>query len=350
MYILSFLKNKKHIISKRNFLDDYSNISSKKIDMTMSGKYLGKYPELDIDLNDLDKYPLKYYIDELKQTIRKKYNIKNEIIIGNGSNGILMNLVKIYLKKGDNLVTPYYTFNQLEYAATSLNAKTKRVFMDEDNINFDNIIKNIDKKTKLIYICNPNNPTGKYIDVKKLIELSKRVKNIKIIIDESTIEFSNKKSILDYSLPKNIIVVRTFSKAFGIANLRVGYMICNKDVYKKYKENVTNNEVSSINCKIAIKLLKSNLYKENVKLVLNERNYLKKELNKIGIETYDSDSNILLTKTCFSKKELDLLEKTEISIVPVKDIKNNIHIRIAVQDSKTNKEFINAIKKLNKRM
>ena len=349
MSILYFCK-KKYKLSNRNYLDDYSNTISKRIDMTMSGKYLSKYPLLNIDFSDLDKYPLKYYINEFENTIRKKYKINNEIVIGSGTNGILQNLVKIYVSNGDNLVTPFYTFNQLEYACSSLKAVTRRVYMDSEYINFDNIIKSIDKKTKLVYICNPNNPTGIYIDSSKLMELSKRIKkinrNTKLIIDESTIEFSKKKSLLDYTLPNNVIVVRTLSKAYGIANLRVGYMVCNNDVYKKYQENTTINEVSSIICKIAINIIKSNFYKDNVKLVLKEREYLKRELSNMGIETYKSDSNILLTKNTFTNKELKLIEDNEISIVKVKDIYNKVHIRIAVQDTNTNREFISILKKI----
>lgn len=349
MFIQSFCKNN-YKLSNRNYLDDYSNIITKEIDMTMSGRYLTEYPKLDIDLKELDKYPLNTYAEELKKVIAEKNNIKNDIIIGSGANGILQNLAKLYLGKGENLIVPFYTFNQLEYAATTLKAHTKRVYMNEEKINFTNIIKSIDQKTKLIYICNPNNPTGVYIESYKLLEFSKIVKkinkNVKLIIDESTIEFTNKESILDYKLPRNMIVVRTLSKAYGAANLRVGYMVCNNDVYKEYVKNTTTNELSSIICKLAINILKSNLYKENVKLVLRQRDFLQNELKNIGIETYNSNSNILLTKTTFTKSEIDNIEKNNISVVKVKDKNDRIHIRIAIQDEYTNKAFINKLKKI----
>lgn len=350
MFIRSFLKNKKYIISKRNYLDDYSNNISKKIDMTMSGKYLGKYPDININSLEFDKYPISKDINVLVNTIKNKYSIKNEIIIGNGSNGILQNLIKIYVGEKDNLVTPYYTFNQAEYAVTSQKGYTKRVLMDEENINLDNIIDSIDKKTKLVYICNPNNPTGIYVSSKELLCLSEKIykknKNIKLIIDESSIEFTKEKSLLDYKLPSNIIVLRTFSKAYGIANLRIGYMVCHRNIYNKYIKNTTNNEISSVVSNIANTIIKTDLYKENIDLIIKERELMIGRLNELGIKCYKSNSNIIMTKTTFSKKEIEIIEDNDISLVNVLDINNKIHLRIAIQDEKTNREFISILKKI----
>ena len=349
MCIHCYSKNN-YIISTRNFLDDYSYVISRKIDMTMSGKYLGKYPLIDMNLEILDQYPKEEDIQKLENIIRKKNNIKNQIIIGNGSNGILQNLVKIYVKKNDNLLTPFYSFNQVEYAATSLGATTKRILMDEEKINFNRILNSIDKRTKLIYICNPNNPTGIYVDPSNIINLSNKVskinKNIKIVVDESAIEFTNQPSITNYKLPSNIIVVRTLSKAYGIANLRIGYMICNDKEAETYKENVTNHEVSSMLCQIAIQVIESNLYKDNVKLIIKEREKIRQSLKKIGIETYPSNSNVLLTKNYFTPEEISLIEDNDISVVKVIDENNKIHIRLAIQEHKTNDSFITQIKKI----
>ena len=350
MFIRSFLKNKKYIISKRNYLDDYSNSISKRIDMTMSGKYLGEYPSIDININNIDKYPICKDINKLKETIRKKFNIKNEIIIGNGSNGILQNLIKIYIENGNNIVTPFYSFNQAEYATTSQKGYTKRVLTDEENINLDNIISSIDKNTKLVYICNPNNPTGIYLNSKELLKLSEKIykknKHIKLIIDESSIEFSKNKSVLDYNIPSNVVVLRTFSKAYGIANLRIGYMVCHKNLYNKYIKNNTNNEISSIVTNIANNIINSEFYKDNIELIIKERDLMINRLNELGIKSYKSDSNIIMTKTTFTQKQIDLIEENNISIVKVLDINNKIHLRIAIQDVKTNKKFIDILKNI----
>ena len=341
------LKSKSYIESARNYLDDYSNIVSKDIDMTMSGRYIGSYPTFDIDVSVFDRYPSHSIVKQLENEIKKKYFLDNEVVIGSGANGILQNLIKIFFVNGGNLVTPFYTFNQAEYAVTSFNGITRRVFMDNENINFDKLIDSIDNDTKMIYICNPNNPTGIYVDSEILLQnISKIDSTIPVVIDESSIEFSLKSSLLEYKLPTNVIVLRTFSKAFGLASLRVGYMCCSKDIYKMYKEKITVNEVSGLSCSIVLQALRSNNYMDNVRKVIFERLYLVENLKKIGIMTFESDSNILLTSTIINKDNLKRLLDCNVSVVLVEDINNDTRIRIAVQDREANKKFIDIMSEI----
>ena len=237
MFTQLFLKNKDYIISNRDYTFDYSNGLTRKIDMTLSGKYLSNY-NMKIDTTILDRYPSKHDINKLINEIKKQENINREIIIGNGANGILQNIIKmIFIDKG-NLVTPFYTFDEAEFAVTSLNGYTKRVYLDKYRIDFNKLYKSIDCKTRMIYICNPNNPTGICIESKEIIEFSKKIKN-PVIVDESGIEFTNKKSILDYNdLPNNLLVIRSFSKAYGIANLRIGYLVCTKEFKELYMKKI----------------------------------------------------------------------------------------------------------------
>ena len=344
MSIHSCLKNKKYVISKRDYTDDYSNTPSKKYDMTMSGKYIGKYPKLELSTDNFDKYPSHYEVNKLTKEIKIRMKTNKEVVIGSGSNGILQNLIKLFFSNGGNLVTPYYTFNQAEYAVTALNGYTKRVVMDEENISFSNILKSIDKNTKMVYICNPNNPTGIYYDSKTMLQELKKINNkIPIVIDESSIEFTKNNSLLEYNLPPNIIVLRTFSKAYGLANLRIGYMICNKTIKKLYEEKITVNEVSGLSCEIAYKVLKETYYLDNIKYIIKERNRIIKELKKINIECYDTKSNTIMTKTTFEEKVYKYLCKKDISVVKVFDFNNKLHFRIAIQEKKVNDIFIKTI-------
>ena len=250
MYTQYYLKND-YIESQRTFLDDYANIESKEIDMTLSGMYLNKYPNFDINPHTFCSYPSKYEAIDLIELIKERNKITCDVVIGPGSNGILQNLIKIFLKQGDNLVTPFYTFNQAEYATTVLGCITRRVKCDDYKINFNSLKNSIDNNTKIVYICNPNNPTGIYSSADEIISFVKEVKPI-VIVDESSIDFTNKKSILKYeNLPDNLIVLRSFSKAYGLANLRVGYMVCSSDIKNYYIENTTINEFSGLSITIA---------------------------------------------------------------------------------------------------
>lgn len=348
MCIQSDLENKIYEISKRDFQDDYANYKSQKIDMTLSGKYLYKYPKFTTSYSKFSEYPTHKEVDSLTKTIIKTQNItKKEVIVGTGANGILQNIVKILFKQGGNLVTPFLTFNQPEYAVTSMGGYTKRVHMKNNvEINIENIIKSVDAETRMIYICNPNNPTGILMDNKDIIKIANKTEKY-VVVDESAIEFSQENSILsEEELPDNIIIVRSLSKAYGIANLRVGYMICSQMFKELYVKNITVNEISGISCQYARKVLESNNYKKNVKIIKSQLEKIKNQLEKIGLEFYESKSNILFTKTKLDNDILEKLYKNDISVVSTYDENKMLHIRIAIQDKKTNDIFVKKLKEM----
>ncbi len=348
MSIQSYFKNNYYVESKRNYLDDYSNVVSKEIDMTLSGRYLSHYPILKFNYSKLDRYPLHIHINRLKNEIKKVYNIIDDrsVVLGAGSNGILQNVVKTLFKPGDNLVTPYLTFDQAEFAVTSLGGTTKRCYMNKYDISLDNIASSIDSKTKLIYICNPNNPTGKILSNDEIIDFAKMNKDIDIIIDESNIEFSSQKSLLTKEYPSNIIVLKSFSKAYGLANLRIGYMICGNDFAAEYQKRTTVNEFSGVSCEVALQVFKSKVYLKNVRSVKRQIKFINTNLNKYGIKVISSNSNTLLTETTFTEKVYEELSNNNVSVVPIIDQDDLLHFRIAIQDSKTNKKFIKKIKEV----
>ncbi len=339
-------KNKNFIISKRDFLSDYSLVESKRIDMTLSGKYLSNYCNFILNVDEIDDYPFHKNINELKDMIKQKFDTDQSIIIGNGVNGLIQNIIKIFFRDSGNLVTPYYTFNQAEFGVTSFKGYTKRVFCNNYEVDLEKIEKSIDKKTKMVYICNPNNPTGLYIDSSKLLDFVKKVK-IPVVIDESGIEFTGQNSVLDYTeFPSNLIVLRSFSKAYGLANLRIGFLVCSSEFNDIYSRNITINEFSGISCDVAKKVLNSSNVKDNVNAIINERKQIEMELTSAGLELLDSCSNIIMTRTIFPSNFIDVLRQNDVSVVPVIDENGGLHFRMAVQDHETNQEFVKVLKKV----
>ena len=350
MFIQFLSKNSNYVISKRNFLSDYSRIESKKIDMTLSGKFLSSYCKLKINPKEFDKYPSHDEINKLEQEIKNHRNIQREIILGAGANGILQNLIKLFFVKKGNLVTPFYTFNQVEFGVTSFDGKTYRVFTDDYKINFIKMKKAINKKTRMVYICNPNNPTGLYENCENIINFAKSI-NVPVVVDESGIEFTNKKSLLSYkNIPNNLLIVRSFSKAYGIANFRLGYLVCNSKLKQRYLENITTNEFSGLSCIVANELLKNGKKNiiNNIKAISKEKKIIVKKLEKIGIKCISNDSNTIMTESVFKNEFLKLLEQNDVSVVPVYDENNKLHIRIAIQDEITNKKFLDILLKIMK--
>ena len=306
--------------------------------MMISGKFIVPFPKLNNEV-EYDRFLDNSEVEKLIELIKKKYKIKKEVILGAGCNGLLQNVMKLLMHTGGNLVTPFYSFGEAEYACTSYGGFTKRVFCKDYRIDFKELEKAIDKDTKCVYICNPNNPTGIYEDVDLIIDFSKRIK-VPVIIDESCIEFSLKKSVLDEDYPDNIIVLRSFSKAYGLANLRIGFLVCSNEFKNYYHKNITINEVSGLAIISAIDMINKKDVMKNIKKVVTEREKLRRELKLLGIECTDSSSNILFTKTIFPLKD-------NISVLEVFDENDKEHYRIAIQEEDINNKFINELKKHN---
>lgn len=336
----------------RTFLNDYSfnKNSVCNIDMVLSGKYLDDR-KLTINLDDIeiDEYPSNDKINELKELIAKLNNkSKENFIIGAASNGIIQNLVKLFFSKGGTLLTSEYSFAQPEYAVLRIGGKVKKVSTDNDfRINFDNILNNIDDDTKAIFLCNPNNPTGYYYEPATIINFAKKI-TIPIIVSEAAIEFTEKESLLNYDLPENIIVTRTFSKAYGLAGLRVGYAFLSGKYLELYTKSITRFEVSLLSIILAIDMMKNNSINQNIKLVLKERKYLQENMNVIGIDTLTSDSNAFMTKYMYHKDFFELLNDKGIAVAKIDSKYNDyFYFRVAVQKPNVNKHFIEKLKRID---
>ena len=176
----------------------------------------------------IDKYPdSKCKI--LRKQISKTYKCNlDKVICGAGSDEIIQMLCQLFLTKNDEVVLPEYSF--LMYRIYSKIVGAKVVFAKEENfkISVKNIISKITNKTKMVFIANPNNPTGTYLSIKEVKTLRKKLnKNILLVIDDAYFEYMKKKdyqSGLDiFKNAKNVFILRTFSKIYGLASLRVGW-------------------------------------------------------------------------------------------------------------------------------
>lgn len=337
---------------KRKFEEDYSLIGKKTIDMTLSGSFLSKR-NIVISKKCLQylisHYPLVKFETKLKENLISFYNIKNNnIILGNGCNGIIQNLFRILFINGGNLITTFYTFEQAEYLVNSIGGKTISIKHNDDFfVNFDFIKKNINKDTKAVYLCNPNNFTGLYENIEKIIDLSYYARNIPIIIDESSMLLSGKKSLLELkTLPDNLIILNSLSKTFGLSGLRVGFGVFPDKYYTKYKNNTTINEISNLSLYIANKCFNNKIINNNIEKINIERNFLFTSLNNLNFNIINSCTNVLMTKDIFSNNFFNKLNKNNISIIKVKDYLGNYRFRIAVQNHITNSKFINKIKEI----
>ena len=187
-----------------------------------------------------DKLDLKKYPDgnseNLKKTISKTFNLdQSQIIIGAGSDEIISLICQSFLSENDEVIVAEQSF--LMYRIYSqLNGAIVKYAKNVDNkFSVDETLKLVSKKTKIVFIANPNNPTGTYISDKEMIKLRKNLpENILLMVDDAYAEYVTKKDyksgleIFKNSL--NTIVCRTFSKIYGLANLRIGWGFGSKDI------------------------------------------------------------------------------------------------------------------------
>lgn len=338
-------------MKEKKFSDDYSYSKDNKcnIDMVLSGKYLDER-NLTIDINSIqiDEYPSEERIEYLKGLLASKYDKnKDNIILGAASNGILQNLVKLFFKNGGTLLVSEFSFAQPEYAVLRIGGNIKRVKTHDYVIDFENFINEIKEDTKAVFLCNPNNPTGYYYDPLDIIGFAKKV-DIPVIVSEAAIEFSKGKSLLNYELPENIILTRTFSKAYGLAGLRIGYSYLSGKYLDLYKKSITRFEVSSLSVEVAIKMLEDYTIDKNVDMIIKEREYLQTELDMIGIETLKSNSNAFMSKHEYSNNFFELLKEYGITVAKIKiDSDDYFYFRVAVQKEEINKLFINTLKQID---
>ena len=213
----------------------------------------------------ISKYPDSKAID-LRKLISSKFKCDfNKIICGSGSDEVIQMICQLFLKSGDEVIVPQYSFLMYRIYASIVGAKI--VFSKEKNfkVSVENIIKKINKKTKIVFIANPNNPTGTYLEKKELINLRKKLNNkILLVVDDAYDEYMKDKNYSSglniFKNKKNVFILRTFSKIYGLASLRVSWGYGDRkiiDALNMIKPPFNVNKIAQL---CAIECLKDNKF------------------------------------------------------------------------------------------
>ncbi len=250
----------------------------------------------------LNRYPDPYQSD-LKSAISKFKSIPAEnIFLGNGSDEIIDLCFRIFCNPGtDKVLTFTPTYGMYEVSASVNDTEIIRIPLNSnfqiDTEKADTLFS--DSNLKMIFICSPNNPTGNCMDHADIEYLIKKFRGI-VIIDEAYIDFTDKPSFSNMvNRYPNLIVMQTFSKAFGLAAVRVGMAFANHDIIKYFNKMKPPYNISTINQKAALmKLAKSDDSKRKIELIKKEKRRLIPVLEKMKIteKVYPSDANFLLVK------------------------------------------------------
>lgn len=292
---------------------------------------------------DPDQTKLKDRLSEIK-----KVNSKN-IFLGNGSDEVIDLAFRIFCEPYQDKAltfTPTYgmyevsaNINAVELIKLPLNAefqidtKTIEPFFSDENL-------------KLIFICSPNNPSGNTIktdDIKYILENFQGI----VIVDEAYVDFSDHDSFIKQlkNYP-NLIISQTLSKAWGLAGLRLGIAVMNEEILSYYKKVKSPYNISSINQKVALLVLKDQgEFQKNVDIILEQKSKLIKGLQTLKIvqKIYPSDANFILVEVDNANDVYSELISKQI-VIRNRDsvVKNCIRITVGTQDE--NAKLLNALK------
>lgn len=236
---------------------------------------------------------------EAREAIAEHFGIQaSETVLGNGSDESLDILTKVFIDPGCETIILEPTFSVYRFYTVLLNGKPRSVLLNKDfTPNVDAVLKAVTKKTRIIILCSPNNPTGNQYpkeDVKRIVEESGCI----VAVDEAYVDFA------DYTLIKwineydNLIVLRSFSKSFGIAGLRIGFAATNSTLADTLRKTVVPYNVNKLAQKMVPILIKNWDYlSEKISEIKKEREFLYGQLNKNeNLKPYPSQTNFLLVR------------------------------------------------------
>lgn len=250
--------------------------------------------------NSINRYPDPQQKD-LKEILATKNNIsRDNILLGNGSDEVLDLLFRAFCEPNqDNVITLPPTYGMYSVLANLNAIQNKEVLLTSDfQPNVDKIFEAIDQKTKIIFLCSPNNPTGNSFSGDAVIKLLSKFKGL-VVIDEAYIDFSEEESWLSIleDFP-NLVITQTLSKAFAMAGLRIGILYASKEIIKILNRIKPPYNINVLSQETAIKKLQQSTVPYQVKRTIIERKKLKKELQKCSFvsKVYPSKANFILFK------------------------------------------------------
>jgi histidinol-phosphate aminotransferase len=219
-------------LSKFKKIDNPMKLSANESALGPSPKAIKAFEESE---SKISKYP-ESDSNTLRNAISKKFNIEfNRIICGTGSDQIFDLTCKLFLETGDEVIVSEFGFIMHRIYASISGAKVLLAKEENYKASVDKILKKVTDKTKIVFIANPNNPTGTYLSKNEMLNLREKLRsNILLVVDDAYFEFMKKddfNSGLDlFKNSENVLITRTFSKIYGLAGLRLGWGYSSKEI------------------------------------------------------------------------------------------------------------------------
>ena len=310
------------------------------------------------DKDKIFKYP-ESDSNSLREIISKKYNIDTDrIICGSGSDQIFDLTCHLFLKPKDEVIVSEFGFIMHRIYASLYNAKVILAKEKNFKVSVKEILKKVTKKTKIVFIANPNNPTGTYLSKTEMLNLRKNLrKNILLVVDDAYFEFLNEPDFFSglnlFKEYHNVLITRTFSKIYGLAGLRLGWGYSSKKIIQAMYEIKPPFNVNRAALAAGKEAIKDNEWTEKA---IEHNNIWSKKifsiLQEYKIKTNQPSTNFFLmnfddTKVS-SKKVFQSLGNKGIILRDMKQYKIANTLRLTIGDKKANEYFIKSISKILK--
>lgn len=309
-----------------------------------------------LDANENPFGTLNRYPDPQQKAIKEKLSaIKNvetnQIFVGNGSDEVIDLAFRIFCEPGkDKVLTFSPTYGMYDVSANINNIELiKQPLINDFQINLNQLQPYLDfEDVKIIFICSPNNPTANNLNPDDLKYILENFNGI-VIVDEAYIDFSSQASFIkNINTYNNLIVSQTFSKAWGLAGVRVGVAYASETIINLYNRVKPPYNVSTLNQEAVLNRLNNlELVKANIDTILLERTKLKEALNKLSIvkKIYPTDANFLLIEVDNANKTYQYLIDKKV-IVRNRNTQVDNCIRITVGTPEENKILIDTLKSI----
>lgn len=303
-------------------------------------------------LKDLNRYPDGggFY---LKRALSKKWGLRmSNILLGNGSNEIIEMIAKTFLLPGQEAVMAHPAF--IIYQLSVLGVDGKRIIVPLKDFTHDLIAmaERITDKTKLIFIANPNNPTGTMNTESEMGEFMRRVPSrVIVVVDEAYFEYVTRRDYpktIDYlKKGKNIIILRSFSKIYGLAGLRVGYAMAKEGLINEINRVRQPFNTNSLAQLAAVTALKDKEHiRKNCRLNSEGKRYLCKQLTEMDIEYIPSETNFILINVGNGNKVYKKLLRKGVIVRPMGGYSLPEYIRVTIGLHGENRRFIKELKEI----
>jgi histidinol-phosphate aminotransferase len=299
--------------------------------------------------NSLNRYPdgSGYY---LTKALSEKLSVREEeLILGNGSNELLDIAVRTFLQPGDEAVMAHPSFVVYSMSVQAQGGTPVRIPLKEYTHDLDAMANAVTPKTKIVFIANPNNPTGTINKKGEFDRMMKRIpENVLVIVDEAYFEYVADPDYADsmkhFREGRDILVLRTFSKIYGLAGLRIGYGIASRNITVEMNKLRPPFNTSTMAQKAALSALGDEDHLKSSRII-NEQGklFLYKELDALGMKYVPTEANFIYMPLEHDASELyQKLLKEGIIVRPM----GPREIRVTVGLQEENKRFIEALKKV----